>query len=379
MWNKFKNLWPIWVLLLIVSCQILLIPGTDPSVMLLLLLFAYAQNISFGLTSRSRNRSSVIYHFLAATLSTFIFFWMLRRLIVSKLTLTLFFPYVAGTVAGSITGAQISSWIEKRIGAVMDIASGAPISKRGFVSQIWPVAFFGSILAVQFFSSDFKDEAILLSISGLLFLQNFSYTIVSRAGNRNNHLFLLGTSIFNGMVQFFIYQKLVAYKMDWPMFVPYLSGSVSGSIAGAAVSVPIEKKIKASADSHVKTGAKTKIAFWPFVILPTVVFVFAVALHDVRSHFFLFGLAVAQNFAFLAVSRARNRNNVAHHAIASVFSNGIWFLTFRQLYVSGLGLPLMVPYALGISVGSLAALYVSIWIEKKIGSLADAHTALKKS
>lgn len=379
MWVKFRNLWPVWVLLLVVVGQIALIPGANPAVLIPLLLFAYVQNISFGLTSRSRNRSSVIYHFLAATLSTFIFFLMLRKLIVSELTLTLLFPYVAGTVAGSITGAQISSWIEKKIGAVMDIASGTPISKRGLIFQIWPLAFFGGILAIQFLVANFQNEAILFSIAGLLFLQNFSHTIVSRAGNRNNHIFLLGTSIFNGIVQFFIYQKLVAYKMDWPMFVPYLSGSVSGSIAGAAVSSPIEKKIKASADAHVKTRAKIKIAFWPFVILPTAVFIVAIVLHDVQSHFFLFGLAVAQNFAFLAVSRARNRDNVAHHAIASVFSNGVWFLTFRQLYVSGLELPLIVPYALGIALGSLGALYVSMWIEKKIGSLADAHVQLKKA
>lgn len=379
MWVKFKNLWPVWALLLVVVGQIALIPGNDPLVVIPLLLFAYVQNISFGLTSRSRNRSSVIYHFLAATLSTFIFFWMLRKLILSELTLALFFPYVAGTVAGSITGAQISSWIEKKIGAVMDIASGTPISKRSFIFQVWPLVFFGSILAAQFLVADFRSEAILFSIAGLLFLQNFSYTIVSRAGNRNNHLFLLGTSIFNGIVQFFIYQKLVAYKMDWPMLIPYLSGSVSGGIAGAAVSAPIEKKTKASADAHVKTGAKIKIALWPFILLPIAVFVFAAALHNVLSHIFLFGLAVTQNFAFLAVSRARNRDNIAYHAIASVFSNGVWFLTFRQLYVSDLELPFIVPYALGIAVGSLAALYISLLIEKKISSVADAHIQPKKA
>lgn len=35
-------------------------------------------------------------------------------------------------------------------------------------------------------------------------------------------------------------------------------------------------------------------------------------------------LLVAQNFAFTVVSRARNSGSDAFHAIASVFSNGIW-------------------------------------------------------
>lgn len=37
-------------------------------------------------------------------------------------------------------------------------------------------------------------------------------------------------------------------------------------------------------------------------------------------------LLMAQNFAFTLVSRARNSGSDAYHAIASVFSNGIWLV-----------------------------------------------------
>lgn len=37
-------------------------------------------------------------------------------------------------------------------------------------------------------------------------------------------------------------------------------------------------------------------------------------------------LLIAQNFAFTVVSRARNSGSDAYHAIASVFSNGIWLV-----------------------------------------------------
>lgn len=37
-------------------------------------------------------------------------------------------------------------------------------------------------------------------------------------------------------------------------------------------------------------------------------------------------MLLAQNASFTWVSRARNSSSVGYHAIASVFSNGIWFL-----------------------------------------------------
>jgi len=42
---------------------------------------------------------------------------------------------------------------------------------------------------------------------------------------------------------------------------------------------------------------------------------------------FWFLLLVVQNAAFTLVSRARNSGSYGYHAIAAVFSNGIWFLS----------------------------------------------------
>ncbi len=38
-------------------------------------------------------------------------------------------------------------------------------------------------------------------------------------------------------------------------------------------------------------------------------------------------LLIIQNFAFTLVSRARNSGSLRWHAIASVFSNGVWFVS----------------------------------------------------
>jgi len=36
-------------------------------------------------------------------------------------------------------------------------------------------------------------------------------------------------------------------------------------------------------------------------------------------------LLIIQNFAFTMVSRARNSKSIVYHAMAALFSNGIWF------------------------------------------------------
>lgn len=84
-------------------------------------------------------------------------------------------------------------------------------------------------------------------------------------------------------------------------------------------------------------------------------------------------LAYIQNISFSIVSRSRNRNNLTYHMIASVFSNGIWFLTFRQLVLSDMNFMLFIPYTLGTVAGSLSGAKLSMWIEEVIGASADGH------
>jgi hypothetical protein len=87
-------------------------------------------------------------------------------------------------------------------------------------------------------------------------------------------------------------------------------------------------------------------------------------------------LAFAQSISFSIVSRSRNRNNINYHIIASVFSNGIWFLTFRSLVTNDMNLTLFIPYTIGTVSGSVTGVKISMWIEKWLGASSDDH--LKK-
>ena len=67
-------------------------------------------------------------------------------------------------------------------------------------------------------------------------------------------------------------------------------------------------------------------------------------------------------------SRSKNRDNKFYHASCSVFSNGIWFLTIRELVAADLTLYLFFPYVIGTVLGSLLGAEASIKIEKVLGA-----------
>lgn len=78
--------------------------------------------------------------------------------------------------------------------------------------------------------------------------------------------------------------------------------------------------------------------------------------------------AFVQTMAFSLVSRARNRDHMGYHAIASVMSNGIFYLTFRELVLADMSWQLFIPYLIGTVTGSLYGARVAMKIEQLLGA-----------
>lgn len=89
-----------------------------------------------------------------------------------------------------------------------------------------------------------------------------------------------------------------------------------------------------------------------------------------------FCVGFVQNVSFSIVSRSRNRDNLTYHLIASVLSNWVWFMTMRELVLAELSFVLAIPYILGSTLGSVAGVKVSMWVERWLGAGSDSH--LKK-
>ncbi len=85
-----------------------------------ILLLAFAQNLSFSLVSRSRNRDKIYYHLVAVSINNVLFFLTFRELVMADLALNLMLPYVIGTALGSVLGIKVSMKIESWLGATAD-------------------------------------------------------------------------------------------------------------------------------------------------------------------------------------------------------------------------------------------------------------------
>lgn len=83
---------------------------------LIMMVMAFCQSVSFSIVSRSRNRDNKTYHFVAAIFSNGVWFLTLKYLVITNnMTWMLFIPYSIGTVTGSVAGQAISMWIEKKL------------------------------------------------------------------------------------------------------------------------------------------------------------------------------------------------------------------------------------------------------------------------
>lgn len=91
-----------------------------------------------------------------------------------------------------------------------------------------------------------------LIILGLSFLQNVSFSIVSRSRNRDNIKYHIIAATFSNAIWFLTFRELILGEMNLLLFVPYCLGTVIGSVFGVKISMKIEKILNAQSDSHLK-------------------------------------------------------------------------------------------------------------------------------
>jgi len=370
------NPWKILIALAVIGV-ISVFFTTDILGVCVLMLLSYISNASYSMVSRSAVRDSILYHAFTTLLSNVVFYEVLKILVADNMTLALFIPYTVATVYGSFTGAKASQWVEERFGIVTDPSKKQETPQSKLAKKLVLVLVGTMGIVVGFLS---RNLVAALLIAGLAFGDNVTFSLVRRSRNTSNTTYHIIAFLVKSLAWYMLFSSLSVKGMPFGLFAPYCFGSVLGGITGQGISAWIEKKIGATADAHL-TYDMPWYGFIPWkstAILSGMVVLYLTVLMFIKpldSGFlaYLAVLSAGQQVAFSLVSRSRQRNNMAYHVIASIFSNGVWFLTFRQLQVKQWTAELFTPYALGGTIGSVTGVGISMGIENKLGISSDSH------
>ena len=328
--------------------------------MVVVMVLSYLNNACYSVTSRSGTRSSGTYHAFAMLVNNLIWFSVLRQLILTKLSIAYFIPYTVATVAGSVTGSKFSQRVEEYFGITTDPkAKESPSARKAKRTLLLVLGLL--VLGVM----PFVGIAKALTIAAMMFANDVAFSWLRRARNSSHAWYHIAASVVQSGTFFFLYHTLTK-DMSFALFIPYAFGSVTGSVFGQETAMKLERVIGASMDAHVKNTAVNIMPWQPFALLSGAVIALTLLSGNIEYALVLVGISAAQQVAFSLVSRSRTRNNLTYHAIASIFSNGVWFLVFRQLQQGDWTADMYLPYAAGAALGSISGATASMAIERKL-------------
>lgn len=339
---------------------------------LILMALSYLSSASYSMVSRSAVRNSALYHAIAILLSNIFFYSVLHRLKIGNLSLQLLLPYTLATVMGSLTGVRLSMKFEE----YFSITSGNDKEKSDRTTVIVKkILLF--ILGCCVVGTIIKTSQIWIptSIMVLVLLDNMFFSLVRRSRNTDNAAYHILAFSLHGLMWFILFKNLSLNNMALVLFFPYSFGSVLGGLIGQNLSLHIEKFLGASIDGHLNRSAINIIPKIPLLVLTVAASVILILTGNIYITSSVLFLSLAQQIVFSIVSRSRTRSNIPYVAIASIFSNGVWFLTFRQLDSNGWNWFQFIPYTIGGVIGSISGVTISMLIEKYFNITADKQPA----
>jgi hypothetical protein len=326
---------------------------------------AFFQNVAYGLQSRARLRNSNLYHVIAMLVASFVFFATFRYLIRNNLPMLLLPAYIIGCVYGSLKGNKLSEFIEKKIGA--NVGSVTEKNSNQLLN-FWPSLVILILMVVgQALMGDYSIKIVLL-IAGLAVLDNFGFSLTTVTRNANNYSIHYIATILQTIIKFAVLRVLVDEQMTWYLLLPQTCGGAMGSILGAESAKRIVKKFKASFEGTLTANGKLYIPATELIV--TVLFILPQLLifgmNALSAVMVLLLAATAQSISFTTVSRARQRKHENYLLWASVFSNGVWYVTAHLLVVNALPNYLLIPYVMGTLFGGMTGQLVSMIVETKL-------------
>ncbi|HUO75739.1 MAG TPA: hypothetical protein VMU12_02400 [Candidatus Paceibacterota bacterium] len=237
---QLMKLWPtVACLSLVLAVQVALGSSiVSRGVLISLLVVTALGNFSFSLLRVARSTDHYWFHAGAVVLNLGLGFTELLIMIGNKFDWSLFLPTATGSIIGSLIGANLGQEVGKKLKAAFD----AHVS--GGVKVLWPgrqlaVLSLGLVVhLVVYWLSNWRGALALLAVS---VIQAWSFTIVSRARQRNNQQYLAWASVFSNGIWYVCMHYLAQGKITLEKAAPYLVGNASGSLVGQNVAMKVEQ------------------------------------------------------------------------------------------------------------------------------------------
>lgn len=256
---QLMKLWPTVACLsvLLVVQVVVGSPIVNRGVLVALLVVTALGNFSFSLLRVARSTDHYWFHAGAVILNLGLSFTELLIMIGNKFDWSLFLPTATGSIIGSLIGANLGQDVGKKLKAAFDahVTQGAKV--------LWPwrqLAVLSLGLFVHLVVYRLTNWQGALALLGVCIVQAWSFTIVSRARQRNNQQYLAWASVFSNGIWYLCMHYLAQGTITLEKAAPYLVGNASGSLLGQNVAMKVEQVTGALMDQPVpapKSAAAT--------------------------------------------------------------------------------------------------------------------------
>jgi len=248
------TLWPLVGILTaaLVAQVAFLETGIGRGTLVALLALTVIGSFSFSLLRVARSTDHYWFHTGAVLLNLGTGFLSYLILIDNKYDWALFLPTTTGSIIGSLIGADAGQKAGKKLKAAFDSHVGTGVKILWPGKQLAFVALGLAAHAVAFGLAGWRGAGVLLAVSAW---QAVSFTMVSRARQRNNAQYLAWCSVFSNGVWYLAMQALTAGHIGWDKAAPYIVGNAAGSLVGQTLAMKAEQATGALVDAPVQAPA----------------------------------------------------------------------------------------------------------------------------
>ncbi len=237
---QLLKLWPtIAVLLVALIAQVMyLAPTFHRGVILALLVLTVLDSFTFALLRIARSTDHYWYHLGAVVLSLGVGFLKLMVMVNNRFDWALFLPTTTGAIIGSLIGADFGQSIGKSLKASFDghVRPGVRVEL-----PFRQLALLVSVLGVHLVVFGFAGLAAGSMLLVVSLWQAVSFTMVSRARQRNNPQYLAWASVFSNGVWYLCMHYLSQGAITPDKAIPYIAGNAGGSLIGQNLAMKVEQ------------------------------------------------------------------------------------------------------------------------------------------